>query len=214
MIMLNTDSSVAEGDAYNTWSLPKSLLLHRRYVGNYLTCLGMLMACLMCARLGLAQIVEILPGGERKNLVRLIASGTTPIDIRAATIQDHELVSAILDGSRTRRICVLVDRDSPELRELAEGKNVRVRFATAKMQGRFGKDKLSYSFVLEIGKGYYRKWTGPLTWTKSAFRPVTHFLAGSGESLWEPWAAESQTFDRDFSVSLAGLYPFSRCCLR
>lgn len=149
-----------------------------------------------------AQIILNRPGGERRNVANWIAVGTNPIDIRAAAIRDKRLAAAIRKGCRTRRIYILVDHSSPELRALVGRKNLRVRLSTRNHQGRFGSRKLSWSFVLEVGKGAYQQWSGPLVWTKDAFGPATQFFAGSGEGLSATFAIRHRTFDRDFADAM------------
>jgi hypothetical protein len=147
------------------------------------------------------QILLNVSGGEQKNVSQFIASGTNTIRIRATAIHDQMLVSAILKGSRTRRIRVLLDYDSPELRTLVGRKNLRIRISKNSKRGKFGGEKLSYSFVLEIGKGYYQEWSGPLIWTKRAFGSDTKIFAGSGDGPGENFVSTSRTFDHDFSAA-------------
>ena len=170
---------------------------------NHIICIAMSLACLVYAIPTSATVVVKLPGGERKNVSHFIAAGTDPIDIRVIAIRDWKLVSAILKGCRTRQICLLADNDSPELEALVGRKNLHVRISTGEKRGKFGQDKLSYSFVLKIGKGYFQEWAGPLIWTKSAFGPRTQFLAGNGYGPGESWPNMARTFDRDFSEGLA-----------
>ena len=165
---------------------------------------GVFLGCILCARPSAATILWKMPGDEQRNVSRFIAIGTTPIDIRVTAIRDRELIRAILKGSRTRFINVLIDDASPEIRNLVGHKNVRVHITAGNRKRKFGPDKLSYSFVLEIGIRGYQEWFGPVIWTRSAFGRVTQFIAGSGDGPGEPWPQEAQTFDHDFFGSISG----------
>ena len=203
--MTTRDELSTDGDPGSPGTCLRILFRRGRSVRTRLArlvCGGTLLACFARAVPAVAQIGLSPPGGERGNLSRFVATGTTPMDIRARAIRDRGLVSAILRGSRTRRIRVLVDDASPELGALAGRRDVRVRLSAGGRRGRFGKDRLSFSFVLEIGGGYYEEWGGPLIWTPSAFAPVIQFIAGSGQGPGETWPMMSRTFDRDFSVAL------------
>ncbi|MEO7719025.1 MAG: hypothetical protein ABIY70_22740 [Capsulimonas sp.] len=157
------------------------------------------LACSICAVPAVAMIAAIMQGGERKNVSHLIAVGKTPIDIRVVAIHDPMLVSAILKGAKTRQISVLVDQNSKELSALLAQRNIRIRISPISQKRRFGQEKLSSLFVLEVGDGYYKEWDGALIWTKKAFKRKTIFLMGGGKGPGENWADMSRAFDRDFS---------------
>ena len=136
--------------------------------------------CFCCSVPARATLLQKLPGDDRKNVAHLIATGSDPIDIRVVEIRDRMLVAAILKGSRTRKISILVDNYSKSLVTLIGRKNIAVRKSAFQNRHKFGGDTLTHSFVLEIGKGHFKEWGGPLIWTRSAFRPQTEILAGSG----------------------------------
>lgn len=178
----------------------RTLLLTLNSRSLHTACI-LMFVCLCCSVPVSATLILKLPSSERKNVAHLIATGSDPIDIRVVEIRDRMLVAAILKGTRTREISILVDNYSKSLVTLIGRKNIAVRKSAFQNRHKFGGDTLTHSFVLEIGKGHFKEWGGPLIWTRSAFRPQTEILAGSGLGPTNPpWHVMSQTFDHDFSM--------------
>jgi hypothetical protein len=165
--------------------------------------IGACVACLIYTSPNLAQI-SITPSEKERDFVEMfIAKGKNPIDIRAAAIQDKKLVSAIKKGSQTRQIRVLLDKESPEISAIVGQKNVQVRIAGKNSRGQFGEKKLSKSFILERGKGFYQSWYGPLVWTKRAFGAETRLYTESGVGPGETAPKEVKIYDQDFLAAQA-----------
>jgi hypothetical protein len=205
--MTTACGSIAEGKVRSICTPSRCLLPRKQCFGNHGARIGTLIACLMCAIPSLAELIVTVPGHERKNVSRFVAIGTNTIKIRAITIRDRMLVAAILKGSRTRQVYILLDNISPELRTLVGQNNLCVHISQKSRRGKFSSKKLSHSFILEIGKGYYQEWYGPLIWTKRAFGPVTQIFAGSGAGPGETFLSTSRTFDHDFSAASAVKLP-------
>jgi hypothetical protein len=199
-LMKSIWGSVGNELIYANFRLPALCICKR---SNPIVCLGAFILCFLYAIPGTAQLVTTLTGSEETTVSRFIANGTNPLLIRASMIRDPKLVSAILQGARARQISVLVDYVSPELNALAGQKNVRVHVSPVNKRGTFGTGKMRYSFVMEVGNGYYQILSGPLIWTKQAFGQSASLVAGSGDGPGESFHNINRIFKRDFSQSSA-----------
>ena len=143
----------------------------------------------------------IIQGSEKLFVSGTISHGSEPIDIRVVSIHDSSLVSAIRNGSRSRTLRILIDKESPEIESLIGFRNVDIRISQQNRKGRFGSRALKKSFLMVRAKGHYLKWYGNPSWTRGMFGNQVRFITGSWMGLDPGCRRFARTFNYEFSMA-------------
>lgn len=143
----------------------------------------------------------IIQGSEKLFVSGTISHGSEPIDIRVVSIHDSSLVSAIRKGSRSRKIRILIDKESSEIESLIGFRNVDIRISTPERKAWFGSRALKKSFLMVREKGGSKVWDGKLSWTSGTFGNQIRFYISSSMGPDQGFRGFARTFDYEFSLA-------------